>query len=271
MRYCLSCDVFIGDEHFNRKRCQSCSKELVHRPVGRLTKAQEKVVRRLAGKMPYEKLAKKIGSSRSNLMRWARDRDDVSLDSSSYKSDVVKDVCSYYEKHGKEKTQKRFPKVNVRSIVERHKLYKPRQVRWKGSEIVELAKMAGLISFEAQAKYFNRPNANAGSIRSFWMKRGMCAVGSVNGMAKFKAKHLCSNDLEYIKVFGNSRSLERVRFLNLALWVEMEKHLEENCPQFIKEAIFVMADFQRWLFGNRNTKNKILKMIRERENPTPEE
>jgi transcriptional regulator with XRE-family HTH domain len=156
-RTCLTCKRPIRG-HFNRKRCRPCAKRLVKRPVGKLSPGQEKVARKLAGKMKQDDLADRIGCSRSNLIRWARDH-KVSLDSLSLKPDVVKKVCAYYERHGRKRTEKKFPNVRVRSIVERYKLFKPRQIKWTDKQIIEAARMAGLISPGAQAKYFNRPRA----------------------------------------------------------------------------------------------------------------
>jgi hypothetical protein len=131
---------------------------------------QQDAVRELAGKYPVKELAEKINASRSNVRRYAVSI-KLSLDSLSYKPDVVEKVCRYYEKHGKIKTQEKFPDVRVRSIVERHRLFKPRQRRWTAEEHLECIRMAGLISYKRQARFFNRPNANAGSIKSFYSKR----------------------------------------------------------------------------------------------------
>lgn len=165
------------------------------------------MVRKLAGTMKQSELALRVGCSRSNLIRWARDA-KVSLDSLSYKPELVRSVCLFYELHGKVKTQKTFPNVKVRSIVERYKQFRPRQIRWKNDQLIEAVKMAGLVSPKAQAKYFNRPNAHTGSIQSLWMKKFGHGQSQMNGLVHLYAKGLIRNvwgKKIYIQPFGQSR------------------------------------------------------------------
>lgn len=210
-------------------------------------------------------LAEQIGCSRSNLIRWAS-ANNISLNAFSYKPEVVRRVCKYYELHGKTKTQEVFPDVSVRSIVEHnYGLFKPRQIRWTDEQIIEAARMAGLISPTAQAKYFNRPGANAGAIKSLWMKRFKIGGGTVNGMVHDSARHLLTVRARYLRPVGESRDGRPVEFRRLILWVDMEKFLKPNTPEFIVEAIQTLANFQRWLWKSENPKPRILAMIKERE------
>lgn len=211
-------------------------------------------------------VAERIGSSRTALIRWATEA-GVSLDAHSYKPEVVRRVCAYYERHGKPKTQERFPEVNVRSIIERnYGLFKPRQVRWTNEQIIEAAKMAGLVSYRAQAKYFNRPRAFEGSVKSLWVKRFGMGEASVNGLVKSYAKTLIrGGHSKYIRPIGNSRFGEPTEFRSIILWVDLEKILKAEVPEFIVSAIHTMANFQRWLWRSKNPKPLILKMIKERE------
>ncbi len=263
-RVCLGCGVSINAQHFNRKRCERCAAELVARPKGHLTKSQEASVRRLAGSMRYEDLAVRVGCSRSNLMRWARDN-GVSLNSHSYKADVIAKVCSYYEKHGRLATSKKFPDVKIRSVVERYKDFSPRQERWTDDQIVEAAKMAGLVSPAAQARFFKRPNAHSGAIRSLWMKRFGFGQASLNGMMRFNAKHFVTSSARYLNPVGETRIGKPTQFRRLILWVDMEKCLKDDTPQFVGNAVRALADFQRWIWKSENPKPLILKMIKERE------
>ncbi len=231
---------------------------------GKLTQEQESEARRLAGTMKQSELAEHLGCSGSNLIRWARDQ-KLSLDSLSSKPEIVRAVCSFYGQHGSLKTQKAFPNVKVRSIVERYKLYEPRQTRWTDEQLIEAARMAGLVSLSAQAKHFKRPNASSGSIMSLWMKRFGFSGGSINGMVHEHAKHLVTMKAEYLKPMSASRKGEKVQFRKLILWVDMEHCLKPETPAFIKSAIHTLADFQRWLHGDSDPKLKIIKMIEERE------
>src|SRR5690606_27982022 len=138
---------------------------------------------------------------------------------------LVKDVCKYYEMHGKSKTQKCYPEVNVRSIVERYKLFKPRQVKWKEQEIIQLARFAGVISMQAQAKYFNRPRANAGSIKSVWVKKFRNCGGRIHGMAWYQARHIttpeCPVLLTPFWVQRKPGSVKGTAIRKLCLWTDM--------------------------------------------------
>lgn len=215
--------------------------------------------------MMQRELAEHLGVSRTNLIRWAS-QSGVSLDAHSYKPEVVARVLAYYEQHGKTRTQEAFPDVSVRSIVERnYGAFRPRQIRWTDAQIIEAARMAGLVSPRAQAKYFNRPNAHEGAIKSLWMKRFGFGAGSLNGMAHWQAKELVSVKARYLKPIGESREGEPIEFRRIILWVDMEKCLKRGTPAFIREAIETLANFQRWLWRCKNPKPKIIRMIRERE------
>lgn len=207
--------------------------------------------------MYVHKLAELVGTSKANLQRWNRQNAKLDLNALAYKPGVVRAVCRHYEQHGRAATQEAFPDVKVRSIVERFRIFKPRQVRWTSEQIADAAKMAGLVSLKAQAKYFNRPFANEGSVKSLWAKRLGSKAASVNGMAQWQARFLVTERAPYLQA--------RARALRVCLWVDMEKHLRVDVPEFIASAIKTMADFQRWLWQSQNPRPLILRMIRERE------
>ena len=164
-----------------------------------------------------------------------------------------------------QKTQKRFPTLSVRSIVERHYgEFKPRQVKWTPTQVQQLAKFAGIISFEDQAKYFNRPRAHVGSIRSAWMKKFGYGSGNINGMSGWRAKIFVTEDCPSVKTsFWDTNHKARSHSRQLYLWTDMERFLKPDCPAFIKEAIVAMAGFQRWLFGTESVRTEIVKIQQE--------
>lgn len=264
-RECLDCKVSIEGSHLNTKRCLPCAMVLRKKPVGKLSIEQEFMVYGLMGTMYIKDLAEHIGTSKANLVRWARDR-DIKLDGHSYKKEVATEVIRYYEKHGKVKTQERFPEVSVRSIVERkgrkNKIdYKPRQSRWNGPQKIELIKMSGFISREKQAEYFNRPRANAGSITSAWQKT--LKLKSSNVKVGF---HVISN--YRIKKYLKS-SCPTIPVANKAvnhgyLWHDVNKHLRKDAPEMIRQTAKAIAEFQEWLYQSKNPKKEIMKMIKER-------
>lgn len=256
--------------HRNRKRCKPCAAYIRMRPQGTMTDEQKAKAIKLIGKIPREKIAEKFGVTVVNLKRSLRGH-SLWFKNGKYKNnpDLVREVINYYFKHGKPATVKRFPKINVKCIVDRPEYYgikrKFRQLRWTNKEIIEAAKMAGIVSPTAQAKYFNRPGANAGSIKSLWSKRFNLGCGNINGMNHWKAKHLVTKKAKYIKTFGLSRKGERVKFIKIILWIDMEKNLKNGVPDWIANSIHELANFQRWMHGSENTKQKILQMIRSRE------
>lgn len=265
--YCAECWATVKAKHFNTKYCRPCREKLLKRPAHSMTEAQINQARALIGKMSREEIASAVGTSVSSLKRAFRGTRLAFYNYCVVNPGLVRQVNSYYEKHGKNKTAEAFglkPK-QVEHIVYRYKLAKPRQIRWTDKQITEAARMAGLISLKAQAKYFNRPNANAGSIKSLWNKRFQTAGGCINGMTRWTAKELVTSKAKYLKPIGNTRKGEPVEFRNLILWVDMEKCLKPGLPKFLQDAIYTMADFQRWLWRSDNPKPLIMKMIKERE------
>lgn len=267
MKKCLSCGKSLIGAHPNRKRCPHCVEELRHRPNTSMSSSQIRHARSLIGKMSREDIAKTLGVSVVSLNRAFRGTRLAFHKYCVVNPGLVRQVNAYYEKHGNKKTAAAFgikPR-QVEHIVYRYKSHKPRQIRWTAQQLTEATKMAGLVSPSAQAKYFNRPRAHGGSIRSLWNKRfGFCG-GSINGMVHWYAKELCNHKARYLKPIGEDRRGQPVEFRRLILWVDMEKCLKPDAPEFLKSAIGTMADFQRWLWKSDNPRPLILKMIRERE------
>lgn len=246
MRRCPSCKKRPKQLHWNAKWCKPCADERRKRPRGYLTEDQASMAQKLRNSMSRTEIAEAIGTTRSNFNRWARDNDFYS-NCQKYPADIVHRVCEYYVKHGKAKTEERFPDVRVRSIVERY-VREPRQIRWTGKQLIELARVAGLVSFEKQAKWFNRPGAYAGSIKAAWSKRFGHGGAAINGLSWWVAKHYvrpaCPRlKTDFWKGSGKSRWV--------VLWVDVEKHLKSSTPDHIRDAIKAMARFQRWLHGHR--------------------
>lgn len=215
----------------------------------------------MIGKMPAKEIAVKLGTSISNLKRAFRGTRLAYFNKHVINQDRVKRVCAYYEKHGRPATEKAFPEVKVRSIVERYKFYRPRQTRWTDEQIVELARMAGLVSFDEQARRFARPGAAAGSIKSAWQKKFGFGGQAINGMSNWMAKEIVTKDCPRIlSHYWDTKRAGKHYGRNICLWVDMEKHLRPGVPDFIVSAIKQMAEFQRWLHG-RNAKANMMKLL----------
>lgn len=267
---CPSCKTRPIQKHFNSKWCLSCALDRRKRPKSTLTAEQKAFVREMRGKMSGREMAKELGVSWSNVMRFARDR-RMSLatltGARKYRINpaLVRQVTKYYEKHGRTATEKAFPTVKIRSIVERYKNFSPRQTRWTNEQIILAAKMAGLVDGKRQARIFNRPGANEGSIKSLWMKRFGQGGGNIHGMSEWMARELLKPGYPVLKtrMWSPRKGVESNFERGIVLWVDMERRVRPDIPKFIHDAITTLADFQRWLFKSKNPKPVILRMIRE--------
>lgn len=257
---CTICKTQDRKKHGNSKYCEECAEARRSKPVGKLTASQVRDVKRLKGSMYAHEIAERIGTSQTNLKRWARDN-GASLNAHKYDKKTVRSVTEYYAKHGRVKTQERFPGVKVRSIVERYlKEADRRQIRWTSEQLIELAKMGGLIRYEAQAKYFDRPGANAGSVKSAWQKRYGFGGTNVNGLSFHIAKQYVT---ENCPVYETSFWVTHNGPRKVVLWIDVAKHLKPEVCLEIRNAVKALAKFQRWLHG-RNARASILRILEER-------
>lgn len=269
IKKCRRCGIDFEITHANQKRCKACVSYLKKYPNHTMTNDQIKKAKKLIGIKNRMQICEELGVSLSNLKRAFRGVRIPNI--SEYSKDTIDQVCAYYEIHGERKTAKKFPDCSIRSIIERnYGKFKPRQVRWRDSEIVELAKMAGLVSFRAQAKYFNRPRANDGSIWSVWIKKFKLPSGNLNGMSINQAKHIVLKSCpivtcKLLKRRDDVKPLGSQTERKILLWVDIEKNLKPDLPVFLKNGIEAMANYQRWLFNSKNPKAEIIKMIKDRE------
>lgn len=255
---CPNCNKRKIKKHFNSKWCEVCSAQFKKRPKNTLTDNQIEGARRRLHKMPRDQIAKEIGCSLSNLKRWAH-KENIRLAFYNrwvINPEFVNKVCRYFEANGKRKTLEKYPDINFRSIVERYAI-SCRQSRWKFEQIIELIKMRGLIDPKSQAKYFNRPFANKGSIVSFWQKRYKYNTSYLNGLPFYIAK-------KYI--YSNAPTIRPFKLLDkkIILWCDCANYIKEDIPDYIKESILVMSKFQKWIFKTKKVRKEVLKIIKER-------
>lgn len=257
---CKDCKKEVKNAHPNRKRCKPCAAKVRIRPRHNLTKEQIAKFKRLVGKMDLRDIVEEIGASKAAIRRYARDMKVSCNFHNKYVKDPEKtqEIVDFYLEHGKAATKEKYPDVNFRSIVERYAKGK-RQVRWEDWEIVQLAKFAGIISHRNQARYFNRPNAHVGSIRSVWYKKFKSSSSNINGVHLYMVKPLLRKDPARIETQYGSGNGTGVFTRKLILWVELAKCLKKDVPEEIVSAIKTMAKFQRWLHG-KNVVFNIQKM-----------
>lgn len=171
-----------------------------------------------------------------------------------YSKELVRLVIDEFEKNGIGVTEDKFPDISVRSIVEGYPRNKSRQSRWTFEQLLEAMKMGPFVSFEKQARFFNRPRANKGSIVSLWQKNLKCKPMDIHGMAAHRAKIFVKDSCPSI----------RIKRGEVFLWSDMVKHLEKDCPKDIRESFLILADFQKSLFRNE-PRVEIINLINERE------
>lgn len=219
-----------------------------------MTDEQWTLGRSLIGKMSIDDIAERIGISRAGVIRAFRGIPLAFQNRYQRDPGLAKRICLYYEKHGIRQTEKTFPGHDIRGITCRYKYHKPRQLLWTDTEILEAARMAGLVTKDKQLMFFKRPNAYISSITSLWQRRFKCGSLGVNGMYRLIAEVIVLPTCPYIpRPLGD-----------LALWVDIEEHLNPDTPEFIKEGIKTLADYQRWVFNSKDPKSIILKMMNER-------
>jgi AraC-like DNA-binding protein len=257
-RSCIDCGSPRA-KHFNAKYCLGCRALRRRRPAHRLTKAQAAEVERLRGTLFRWQIAEHVGVSGAAVARYLR---EAGLDSNArdYPQATVAAVCAVYETLGIRRTQELFPDVVVRSIVERHKEYAPRQVRWRDPQIIEAARMAGLVSANAQARYFGRPNAYSGSIGSLWDKHFGCAPRDINGLSAHLVWRLTRPGVPAVLVKHSSAA----GYFAKVLWLDLAGDLKPTVAPVLRTAILALARFQAWLHGTSDTL-AIQRMIHERE------
>ena len=117
------------------------------------------------------------------------------------------------------------------------------------------------MSHTAQARYFNRPNAYEGSIKSFWAKGACCAPRDVNGLGAYTAYQVATPGVPAVIVKHQQNSGARP----VVLWLDLAAHLRSDVGPFVREAVQVLARFQEAHARHHELSAAIRHMIQERE------
>lgn len=270
MSLCQSCHAapIVGripgkPPHRNTKYCEPCREGLVKQPAAHITEGQAEQIRALLGKMTRTEIAERVGISRSRVNRWIQ-QEGLKSNVQSYPAEVVEAVLQAYaaapQGQGKHSLREQFGGDTMRHVVERYGRGGLRQKRWTDDEIREAAKMAGLVSRTAQARYFGRPNAFEGSIKALWAKRFKTNPSDINGLGVHRAAQISQSGCPAVLVErqDNGHPIAKV------LWLDLACHLRADLPDWIVDAVSVLARFQAWLHG-AETSEAIRDMIQERE------
>jgi hypothetical protein len=268
VRLCVVCETRPRrNAHANTKYCTACQQALLHQPPSRVTPAQAAAIQRLCGTMTRTAIAQQLGLSHAKVQRFLREQ-GLRSNARDYPPEVVEAVAQVYESappgQGKRTIEQLFPAVVVRSIVERRQhhrpVYQPRQVRWQGEQLLDAVRMAGLVSHHAQARYFGRPNAYAGSITSLWQKHFRCPPRDVHGLPLHLSWLVATPGVPAVLVKHQQVAGPAAK----VLWLDLVGWLREDLDPTIRDAVEVLAQFQRWLF-HTSSSDDIRRMITERE------
>ena len=245
--------------HPHTKYCEPCRQRFLRAPRSRITPAQGAMIQQLRGTMPRWQIAARVGVSHAQLNRYLGEQ-GLTSNARDYPPEIVAAVCATYAALGKRRTQDLFPDVVVRCIIDRHKDYPPRQIRWTGEQQIEAVRMAGLVSHTAQARYFNRPNAYAGSIKKFWARVVGCAPRDVHGLGVHLVWRLVLPGVPAVLLSQATQPGPR----GIVLWLDLVHHLRPDVDPLLRLMVDVLARFQAWLFCDTDTA-RMRHMIQERE------
>lgn len=256
---CLGCDTELKDYHKKKKYCDECKKirsKNIYIP-GCLSEEQQKQIDELVGIMSIRDIAKTVGTSRSSVKRYGNHK-CYKFMIYKYTNEFKKELTDYYVKHGKRKTVNKFPNAKIRSIVERVE-HIPRQIRWTDEQIVTAVKMADLVPNNMQAMIFNRPNAYSGSIKSLWTKRIGVGQTYINGARMHFLKSICCKKIVSGLITIDSSGQCKV----IIPWTIVFENLKKDLPDWIKQAINSLANFQKWLHGTKNIEKSLMETTNE--------
>jgi hypothetical protein len=263
LRRCSACgQTLAADTHANARYCNTCREHRRHYPPcpRTLTPELAAAIRPLLGRVPRAEIERQFGLSKVAIYRYLREQGLQVKRYNAPEPALVEAVLRTYEQGGKSLVRECFPEVNFRSVIERYKDYAPRQIRWTGPQLIEAARMAGLVRHAAQARWFGRPNAYGGSIKSLWAKVFRCAEGDVNGIGAHLAWPLAlpgtPATLVYYRGAGGARPL--------VLWLDLRASLRPHVDPAIRAAIEALARFQAWLHTTERSE-AIRAMIQQRE------
>lgn len=174
---------------------------------------------------------------------------------SKYCAICREEIISFYEEYGAVKTEEKYPNINFRNIVfnrQASRKTKPRLIRWTDDQLIDATRMAGLVPYDKQVAYFNRPNAKELSIKYLWSDKLKMKPANIHGLSFEHGQHI-SKKCPSIKF----------KYKRVLLWTDLENHLKPSIPQEIKSAVETLAKFQRWLFKSENPKQEILRIMKE--------
>ena len=162
---CRECSKPITVAHPNQVKCVECNEYLKKYPKTTMTHEQIEIAKTMIGRKTRHEICSELGISLASLKRAFRGT-RIPWIKEFINQQMSEKVSKYYETHTLDETQKKFKNIRVRSIIERYKIHKAKCVKWTDHDVVVQVRMQGLISYNAQAKFFKKKKLNKGGIIS---------------------------------------------------------------------------------------------------------
>ena len=186
----------------------------------------------LAGKFTREEIANKLGTSRSTVNRCLKKNNIKTGQPKSYPINIRNAVINFYASHTLKETQKQFPNVKVRSIIERYTTLE-KQNYWTFEEELKAISMLSEKSTAEISKILGRGKR---AVSKRIQRNYQIAPKHLNGIAYRLCKHvLRSNFIPEKK--GN---------IYIVNWNDFDKYISTK-NKTILECVKVLAKFRTWL------------------------
>lgn len=231
-----------------------------------LTDEQATALRKLGTTVSLDESAHIIGCSKSAVSRFRR-KCGIAKPITRLSRTQREQLVEVYYTQGPQAAQERWPTVCVGSVARRHGKGRSCHHIWTQDQLIEAAKMAGLVSMEQQAIWFRRTKQlKASSITNFWAKKFGYQGGAVHGLCRHQAQVIAGPRCPMWpaaawtptgSVYASSSRPRRW----IALWVDLKEHIKPDAPPFVRDAICAMAEFQTWLFSGKSVKDAVTQLL----------
>lgn len=186
----------------------------------------------LAGTMTREEIANSLRTSRATVNRCLRDNGIKTGQPKQYPIEIREAVIAFYATHNKYETQKQFPDVRVRSIIERYET-EAKQNFWTFEEELKVLSMVTEKSTASIAKELKRGPA---SVNKMLRLRYNVSPKHLNGIAYRLCKHVLSSDYIPTKK-GNAYIVN---------WQDFDTFIDTKNKDIIM-CVRILAEFRRFL------------------------
>ena len=193
----------------------------------------EQDILNLAGSMTREKIADCVGVSRSRVSRTLAKYGVRTGQLKKYPKSIRDQVLYFYESHTIKETQKQFPSVRVRSIIDRY-CASEKLRKWDFKDDLYLVQNVTIMTNEQIAKKLKTTKESVD--RRFHRAYKGLSSKHLNAMPYRLIKHHVSRDVVITK--SGTR--------NMVKWVDFEKALQTD-NETIRTCVKALALFQRWV------------------------